>query len=236
MVSAWWEGPLVGFRLDTTGPDVESARIVGAEITVHDPAHHEVRIRHLLVDPEVEIPEDAVRVHGITTSAAREFGMPARDGVAEVVRLLAENAHLPLVVAHGVVDLTVVDREVRRHDLEAFEPRTVVDPMVLDKELGPRGQGRRTLGAAAEGNGVRLDLSRVGDVGAMPAIRLARALGRTGRLPADAQELHRRQVGWHSEQVLLEQYTSARGRWQGEVSRQWPVVEARGSWARARTA
>lgn len=235
MGNVWWEGPLVGLRLETTGTDVETARIVTAEVAVHH-ANHQVRIDQVLLDPGVEIADDAAREHGITTAVARSSGMPARDGVAAVVRLLAENADLPLVVSNGVVDLTVLDREVRRHGLGALTPRAVIDPLVLDKHLDPGAPGRRSFGAVASSRGVRLDLARTGDVGAVPAIRLARALGGTGRLPADAHELHRRQVVWHSEQVLLEQYVSSRGCWRGEVSRQWPVVDVPTVWTRARTA
>ena len=235
MGNAWWEGPLVGLRLGTTGTDVETARIVTAEVAVHD-AHHEVRIDHVVVDPGVETGDDAAGAGRAMPDAARPGGMPARDGVAAVVRLLAEHAHLPLVVSHGVVDLTVLDRELRRHGLAALPARPVIDPLVLDKHLDPGAPGRRSWRAVAEGHGEPLDAAHAGDVGAMPAIRLARALGRTGRLPADVRELHRRQVAWHSEQVLLEQYVSSRGCWRGEVSRQWPVVDVPPVWARARTA
>ncbi|MGY4644639.1 exonuclease domain-containing protein [Cellulomonas sp. URHB0016] len=235
-MSAWWEGPLVGFRLETTGPDVESARIVAAEITVDDPAVGPARVHHVLVDPGVEIPEPATRVHGITTSDARENGLPTRDGIAQVVRLLASTAHLPLVVSGGTFDLTVVDREARRHGLDGFEHGAVIDPRVLDKHLQPGCQGRRTLREAAEGYGLRLELARTPEDGALPAIRLARALGRTGRLPADAAELHRRQVAWRGEQVLLQQYAAARSRWQGVVPRQWPVIDVPVAWAASRSA
>ncbi|MBO9553557.1 3'-5' exonuclease [Cellulomonas sp.] len=235
MGNVWWEGPLAGIRLETTGTDVETARIVTAEVAVHH-ANHQVRIDQVLVDPGVDIPDDAARELGITTAVARSSGMPARDGVAMVLRLLAEHADLPLVVSQGVLDLTVLDRELRRHGCGELPQRAVIDPMVLDKHLDPGAPGRRSFGAVARERGVRLDLARTGDVGAMPAIRLARALGRTGRLPADAHELHRRQVRWHSEQVLLEQYVSSRACWRGEVSRQWPVLDVPLAWTRARTA
>jgi|GEM_PF-1640345 len=221
MVNPWWEGPLVGLRLETTGSDVDTARIVTAEVVRHDPTTGEVKVRHLLVDP------GAAGVDGLAAEA-HLCGMPARAGVAEVLRLLAATAHLPLVVCHGARDLTVLDREARRHGLEVFEPVVVVDPMVLDKHLDPCRRDEPTLRATAARYGVRPDAdgaARPADQGAVAWIRLARAMGRTGRLLADARELHERQVRWRFEQAVVAQYVAARGCREGDVPRQWPVIE-----------
>ena len=75
----WHQELLIGFDLETTGTDPREARIVtGAVIEVKD----ESRIGHRewLADPGVEIPADAVAVHGITQRTGGGRGQARRPG------------------------------------------------------------------------------------------------------------------------------------------------------------
>ncbi|GDY61930.1 hypothetical protein SAV14893_013230 [Streptomyces avermitilis] len=72
---AWHEQLLIGFDLETTGTDPREARIVtGAVIEVK--GQEPVGRREWLADPGVEIPADAVAVHGITNERAAAEGGP----------------------------------------------------------------------------------------------------------------------------------------------------------------
>lgn len=79
----WHRQLLIGFDLETTGTDPREARIVtGAVIEVKDgePVGH----REWLADPGMEIPAEAVAVHGITNARAVAEGSPA-DQVADAI-------------------------------------------------------------------------------------------------------------------------------------------------------
>lgn len=66
---AWYRELLVGFDLETTGTDPREARIVtAAVIEVRD--GQVLGHREWLADPGVEIPADAVAVHGISNERA----------------------------------------------------------------------------------------------------------------------------------------------------------------------
>lgn len=79
----WHQELLIGFDLETTGTDPHEARIVtGAVIEVR--AGQELGRREWLADPGVEIPADAVAVHGISNERAAAEGGPA-DQVADAL-------------------------------------------------------------------------------------------------------------------------------------------------------
>lgn len=72
----WHRELLIGFDLETTGTDPREARIVtGAVIEVGggEPGGR----REWLADPGVEIPAEAVAVHGISNERAAAEGEPA---------------------------------------------------------------------------------------------------------------------------------------------------------------
>ncbi|MER6923464.1 exonuclease domain-containing protein, partial [Streptomyces spiralis] len=71
----WHRELLIGFDLETTGTDPREARIVTAaviEVREGEPVGH----REWLADPGVEIPPDAVAVHGISNERAAAEGHP----------------------------------------------------------------------------------------------------------------------------------------------------------------
>ena len=152
MTARWWEGPLVGFDLETTGPDPDTARIVTACIVEGNDVHE------WLVDPGVEIPAGATAVHGVTTEQARAEGVPADAAVLLILQTLRmyQDAGHPLVAFNASFDFTVLDREARRHGLDPLQPAPVVDPFVLDKQLDRYRKGSRKLVDVAAHYGVNL--------------------------------------------------------------------------------
>jgi DNA polymerase III subunit epsilon len=183
-MTGWHPGPLVGFDLETTGPDPETARIVTAAIVIWNGAGVTAQST-FLVNPGVEIPAEATAVHGITTEVAREKGIDAARAAYEVSAKLASVIldGAPLVAYNAPYDLTVLDRETRRHGTEPFGDvfsgcsGCVIDPLVLDKHLDPYRKGKRTLTAACEHYGVRLDGAHDAASDAIAAMRLAWKIG-----------------------------------------------------------
>jgi DNA polymerase-3 subunit epsilon len=117
--SSWWKA-LGVFDLETTGIDVETARIVTAHVGLIDATGASIAHGEWLADPGVEIPEQASAVHGISTERARAEGRPAAEVVAEIVAAVRAvfARGVPLVVYNAPYDLTLLDREARRHGVE----------------------------------------------------------------------------------------------------------------------
>jgi DNA polymerase III epsilon subunit-like protein/8-oxo-dGTP pyrophosphatase MutT (NUDIX family) len=225
-----WDGPLGVFDLETTGVDTDTARIVSACIAVLDADGGVTSRWDWLIDPGVEVPEGAAAVHGITTERARAEGRPAVTAIAEIAQtlrvLFAQG--VPLTVYNAPYDLTLLDRECRRHDLEPLEaPSPVIDPLVIDKAVDRYRKGKRTLEKTAEAYGVELDGAHDAGADAICAGRVAQALGRTyaDDLGLSAADLHGRQEIWYVEQAQsFEEYVRTKpGREEYVADRSWPV-------------
>lgn len=226
MTAPWWEGPLVGFDLETTGPDPDTARIVTACV-VETLAGGGTDSMTWLADPGVEIPEGATAVHGVTTARAREEGWPARQVVAEILdelRRLTAEYHRPLVAFNAAFDFTVLDREARRHGLTPLDPNPVIDPFVLDKQADRYRRGGRKLTDVAGHYGVDLTDAHTADADALAAVHVARAIGRTHRPPESARALHLGQIAWRRQQCeSLQDYLRRTKDQAAVVDPTWPV-------------
>jgi DNA polymerase-3 subunit epsilon len=200
----WWHA-LGVFDLETTGVDVETARIVTAHVGLIDMTGRSIVEGAWLADPGVEIPEGAAAVHGITTERARADGRPAGEVVAEIIAAVEAvfARGIPLVIYNAPYDLTVLDREAKRHGIASPVIGNVVDPLVIDKALDTYRKGKRTLEAASELYGVTLSDAHDAGADAIAAGRVAQAIAAKypDELGVSAEELHRKQVGWCSEQA-----------------------------------
>lgn len=199
-------GQLGVFDLETTGIDVDTARIVSACIAVLSAEGGVVARWDWIADPGVEIPEGASAVHGITTERARSEGRAAQEVIAEIAQTLRVLFALgtPLVVYNAPYDLTLLDRECRRHLLEPLHPPIpVIDPLVLDKAVDRYRKGKRTLEATAELYGVVLDDAHDAGSDAIAAGRVAQALASAfpEELDVPMADLHGRQEIWYAEQA-----------------------------------
>lgn len=200
----WWHA-LGVFDLETTGVDVETARIVTAHVGLIDMTGRSIVEGAWLADPGVEIPEGASAVHGITTERARADGRPAGEVVAEVIAAVEAvfARGIPLVIYNAPYDLTVLDREAKRYGIASPVIGNVVDPLVIDKALDTYRKGKRTLEAASEIYGVTLSDAHDAAADAIAAGRVAQAIAAKypEELGVSAEELHRKQVGWCADQA-----------------------------------
>jgi DNA polymerase-3 subunit epsilon len=233
-MTCWYEGPLVAFDTETTGVDVETDRIVSAAVVVQDTAGLRARVSRWLVNPGVPVPEAATAVHGLTDDHLRRNGRWPAPVMEEVARTLAEHvaAGRPLVVMNAPFDLTLLDRELRRHRASSLShylessPLCVLDPRVLDKHLDRYRKGRRTLTDLCEHYGVVLDGAHDAAADAQAALDVVRAIGRrfAARLERlSAAELHTLQAVWHAAQARGLQAWFARSGSQEAVDPAWPL-------------
>jgi DNA polymerase III epsilon subunit-like protein/8-oxo-dGTP pyrophosphatase MutT (NUDIX family) len=226
----YWDTRLAVFDLETTGVDTDTSRIVSACIAVLEPDGSLHEQWNWLADPEVEIPEGASAVHGISTELAREEGRTAETVAGEITAtirtLLAVG--IPLVVYNAPYDLSLLDRECRRHRIEPLgSPSPVIDPLVIDKAVDRFRKGKRTLIAAAERYGVNLDDAHDAAADAIAAGRVAQALARTFPDEVDVPfaDLHGRQQIWYAEQAAnFQQYIrEVRGDQDYVAESAWPL-------------
>ncbi|MGY0062770.1 exonuclease domain-containing protein [Streptomyces sp. LZ34] len=233
----WHDKKLLAWDLETTGIDVETARIVTAAavgytpgVTIDSLPDHS---RQWLANPGIDIPAGATAVHGITTEQAQSLGRPAVEVVDEIADLLAvaQAEGTPLVIMNARYDLTVLDRECRRHGLATVEERLgrpvgpVIDPLILDKAADKFRPGSRKLEALAKHYGVTLAAAHRADADALAAVEVAVAVGtRFEQLHVDAQQLHVWQIRWAAEQAAGLQAHKQKTDPFAVVEGAWPLV------------
>ncbi|ARP69308.1 3'-5' exonuclease [Streptomyces pluripotens] len=233
-MTTWYEGPLAAFDTETTGVDVEADRIVSAAVAVQDAPGSRPRITRWLVNPGVPVPEAATAVHGLTEEHLQRNGRWPAPVVYEIAEELARQAGMgrPLVVMNAPFDLTLLDRELRRHRASSLEhwfeaaPLRVLDPRVLDKHLDRYRKGRRTLTDLCAHYDVTLQDAHDAAADALAALEVVRALSRrfaTRLERLSPAELHSLQAGWHAAQARGLQAWFARSGSTEIVSTDWPL-------------
>lgn len=232
---SWHRGPLFGFDVESTGVNVESDRIVTASIVDIQPGEP-TRTRNWIINPGIDIPEGATKVHGISTEQARAEGRHPSAGLEEIALELtvALASSTPIVAFNASFDLSMLDQELLRYKLGGFEERLgsydavspVLDPHVIDKHVDKFRKGSRTLGATCEVHGVALDNAHSSDADAIAACRLMFKLAAAYDLPGKytLHELHDAQVQWRAEQAAsLAAYFRKQGKDASDVDGSWPL-------------
>lgn len=246
MTAPWYDGRLAAFDVETSGVDYDADRIVTAAVAFVGGGLPTDSSTWLL-NPGVEIAEEATAVHGITTEKARAEGVDPERAIFAILDLLSSacRKHWPIVAFNARFDLTMLDREARRYGMTPLGERDhalwVVDPLVIDKWLHRFRKGSRKLDAMCEHYGVTLDDAHEAHADAVAAARLAWVIGRRGevvaRMPGlvgmrtiwkarrdDLPALHAGQVGWAADQARsLAAYFESKGEPQ-VVEAAWPVV------------
>jgi DNA polymerase-3 subunit epsilon len=216
---------MAAFDLETTGVDPETARIVTATVCRILP---EVQTMELLVNPGVDIPAAATAIHGVTNEKAQADGC---DPATAAARILAEldqawTGGRPVVIYNAPYDLTVLDRELRRHcgvNLDGVIG-PVIDPFVIDKHVDPYRRGSRVLAATCGHYGVALTDAHTSTGDALAAARLAWRLAQL--YPAelgDLSKVNALQAAWRAEwAVNFADYLRRQGKPE-DIDGSWPL-------------
>jgi DNA polymerase III subunit epsilon len=140
---------------------------------------------------------------------------------------------VPVVAFNARFDITILDREARRHGVASLLDRVggpqgmlVVDPFVLDRQFDRFRKGKRTLQAVCRHYRVPFDEAHVANADAIAAVRVAYRLGVVvpDLRELDLRDLYRKQISWAAKQAaLLEEYFRGQGR-NEQVERAWPIV------------
>lgn len=155
-VGQWHKKKTIVFDLETTGPDAHTARIVTASVLeiYGDPDDpQKIVTREWTVDPEIEIPDGAARIHGVTTERAQAEGIDSATAVREINAILARETAQgnPTLAFNGAYDFTVLEQETTRLGQTPLEEKEIllIDPLVLDREHR-FGKGKRNLESLSE--------------------------------------------------------------------------------------
>ncbi|GLW50762.1 3'-5' exonuclease [Streptomyces sp. NBRC 14336] len=232
----WHRELLIGFDLETTGTDPREARIVtGAVIEVR--GGQTLGRREWLADPGVEIPADAVAVHGISNERAAAEGRPADQVAGAIADVLVGywKTGVPVVAYNAAFDLSLLSAELRRHGLPSLrerlggiDPGPVIDPYTIDRWADRYRRGKRNLEAVCAVYGVPLDTAHDATSDALAAARLACAIAdRHPKIAAlGPAELHRRQIGWYAEWAAdFQAFLRRKGETDAVIDATWPLRE-----------
>lgn len=224
-----WAKSLAVFDLETTGLDLEQARIVTAcAVAIDQEGQVSGSNTEWLADPGIEIPEAASNVHGVTTAIARAKGRNTKEVVSEILETLRGffSAGIPVVAYNAPYDFTILHHEAIRNGLEPItNPMPIIDPLVLDKFVDQYRSGKRTLQVAASVYGVQLSDAHNATADAIAAGKVAQAIARkySSKLPSDVIELHDAQKVWSVQQDDSYEIFRRKSSPDFTVVRGWPV-------------
>jgi DNA polymerase-3 subunit epsilon len=240
MSGHWSDGRQLLIDTETTGTNPETARLVtGCAILTDPTVEGGIRWRKLwLADAGGEdIPEQATKIHGISTEKAHTEGRPVADVVGEIADFIwqAWGQTIPVVAFNAPYDLKIIDREMARaggrQSLMVSGVGPVLDPLVIDKACVKkrRGAGARKLTSLAAVYKVRQDTAHTADG---DALTCGRVLWRQTRQFADTlrpMDLSQMQV-WQATQhrVWADEfgaYLQSVGK-TDDVDRVWPWAPA----------
>lgn len=127
--------PLVFFDLETTGTNVQNDRIVELSVVKLLPSgEKEVKTRR--INPEMHIPEDATKIHGIKDEDVADS--PTFKSVSKNFYMYLEGCDL---AGYNIIrfDLPLLIREFSRAQLEfSLTGRRLIDPFVIFCQMEPR--------------------------------------------------------------------------------------------------
>ena len=134
--------PIVFFDLETTGVNIAQDRIVEISILKVFPNGNK-ESKTWLVNPEIEIPEEAIAIHGITNE--RVVTEPTFKELAKEISQLIEGCDLAGFNSNRF-DIPLLAEELLRCDIDFdMKNRVAVDVQVIYHK-----KEQRTLGAAYE--------------------------------------------------------------------------------------
>lgn len=149
---------------ETTGVRTDEDRIITAFISLRD-GDKVVSEHSWVIDPGIDIPEEASAVHGMTTEWVREHGEKyIGKAIDEIARTLSDASHAGYVITgyNNSFDLAILEAELKRHfpgitGLRFKEEGRFIDPIILDRAIDKYRKGSRNLSDVARHYGIEFN-------------------------------------------------------------------------------
>lgn len=227
---SWIDGPMLLIDIETTGTDPFEARIVTVSAVWVNGSRIPIA-EHLLVNPGVDIPEEASAVHGITNEMAIKDGCSPLAAIRMVrsQMKMAQSMNSPVVAYNASYDLTVIKNESVRHLGVDFGVNCfVLDPFVIDRHIDKYRKGSRKLEDACAYYGVKIGTAHNSIDDALAAGRVLYVIANRYPEIGDMSllELQEQQTIWHRErQESYIEYLRREGKEEDAscVSVEWPI-------------
>lgn len=215
-MTSWTKGQLLGFDLEATSADPMTAIPCSYSFVLRRDTTR-MSVQHAIVDPGIEIPDEAAAIHGITTERARAEGEPLAVAMTVIYdRILWAIEHnIPIIVMNTPYDLTVVHRLGAGLLGGALLP-LVIDIYIVDKGINKFRKGSRKLDALCEHYGVERPVGAAHDATSDAAVSILIALAIAEKYPWFAKtpvhKLMRQQARWRQQQLeSLSEYFVEKG-------------------------
>lgn len=199
---SWLDRPLLALDTESTGTDPTEARIVQVTIGV-SAGPGEWRPWTRVINPGVPIPEAASAVHGYTDGRVQTEGVLPIVALTKACAILddASRRGVPVVAHNAAYDLTLLDREFRRHLGSPLpEGLVVLDTLCLHRRFDWT-TGSRSLGSLAARHGITFP-AHDAEADALASLRLLHILASMNDLLPliEPDVLHEAQIGWWAQQ------------------------------------
>lgn len=148
---------------ESTGINVFDDRIVQFFVGLADSEGNLLSSREWILNPGVEVPEEASNIHGYTTEYLKENGQDINEGLSEIREYLAARTDIPWIFFNANYDLSILNEEFKRHNISSkfgdyvISRVKVLDGLVIDRHHDRYRKGKRTLEAQAKHYGVPFD-------------------------------------------------------------------------------
>lgn len=186
------------FDTETTGVDTDEDRIVQLVIATADREGNLLAHREWLIDPGIQIPEEATEVHGLTNAYLEANGEYPGTALEEALAFFEQYEPLTWVAYNLNYDLSILKAEFERHlllDIWWMTQMRLFDPLVVDRAKDRYRKGNRKLMTVAEHYGVDYDPDKLHnalydvEITAKVAAKVAKKYG----IPSNSEqaEMHR---------------------------------------------
>lgn len=193
------EAKYLVFDTETTGIDVFNDRIVQLFIATADSEGNLLETWEWVIDPGVEVPEEASNVHGFTTEYLRENGQHPFTAFSEAVDVFTAHANLIWVAYNLGFDMSVMNSELERYGHTAFWYSHYVlkewdvalfDPLVVDRAKDKYRKGKRKLENVAAHYSVPFnpDEAHKADYDVKVTAKVAAAVAKQYGIPSNAEQ------------------------------------------------
>jgi len=157
------------FDVESGGIDVFEDRVVQFFGATADRDGNLIDTWEIFINPGVDIAQGAIDVHGFTNEFLRDNGAQPADAFEDIRALFLKHRHLGIVAFNMNYDLSILDSEMKRHNVtETFgswfsENAALIDGLVIDRAKDKYRKGKRTLESQARHYGVPFDSDEAHD-------------------------------------------------------------------------